>query len=130
MSADNYYLIRRHENRYFVTCEFDSNAKESDFDAAISCRSTKWFDSLVEAQNYYAHEYSEYGVWLGTRIVNDRSGTEAERLRWLIQYALDGPGDAAGIKSVLLDYQSLMRNPSAAPAPSQPASTPAEELSK
>ncbi len=43
------------------------------------------------------------GCYTSSDVTRSDSTAEVERLRWMIQYALDAPDDARTIKSILFD---------------------------
>lgn len=94
MSADNFYVIRRHDGKFVVTMHFASDEgplrpirQKADGSYVGGC--TRAFDQWEEAHEYAHEEYAEYGVQDYTQIdlvanlraERDSWAEEAERLK-------------------------------------------------
>ena len=66
MSADNFMLLRRHEDQFVVTMEFASDDEPRPIrqrpDGAFEGGMTRAFDNYADAHEYAHSEWTEYGV--------------------------------------------------------------------
>lgn len=102
MSADNFMLIRRHEDLFVVTMEFASDDEVRPIrqrpDGTFEGGMTRAFDNYSDALDYAHSEWTEYGVEDDTAtdvVTEERNAIIAICEKWETVYSDACEGDDA-----------------------------------